>query len=278
MFRLLKELTTSRAPEKVLIKEEVKSPFTKNVNSISLTRGKEERNNDNDIVTGDDIKKTTEIEMEVAVKEVKTKDGAENKTKNKPIKKAEREEAVEVPSSHPFNDSLSGTRAGKIKERTYNFLPRGPVYEEILRKNITRKEKNGGNLEIPCNIGGLKNMNALVDQGSDVNVMPFSTHMKLTDKRPTETNIRLSLVSQLYIYPLGIVEDVLVEVSKQVYPVEFVILYIKENEKRPFILETPFLTMAKAMIKFDKGTMTLRSGKSKISFHRIPESLCKDEK
>ncbi|GJU69699.1 hypothetical protein Tco_1255958 [Tanacetum coccineum] len=36
--------------------------------------------------------------------------------------------------------------------------------------------------------------------------------------------------------------------------------------------------MAKAVIKFDKGTITLRSGKSKISFHRIPESLGKDEK
>ncbi|GJU51100.1 reverse transcriptase [Tanacetum coccineum] len=35
---------------------------------------------------------------------------------------------------------------------------------------------------------------------------------------------------------------------------------------------------AKAVIKFDKGTITLRSGKSKISFHRIPESLGKVEK
>ncbi|GJT20677.1 hypothetical protein Tco_0890614 [Tanacetum coccineum] len=47
---------------------------------------------------------------------------------------------------------------------------------------------------------------------------------------------------------------------------------IKENEKRPFILGTPFLTTAKASIKFDKGTITLRSGKSKVSFHRIPNS------
>ncbi|GJT55642.1 hypothetical protein Tco_0990696 [Tanacetum coccineum] len=30
--------------------------------------------------------------------------------------------------------------------------------------------------------------------------------------------------------------------------------------------------------KFYKGTITLRSGKSKISFHRIPESLCKIER
>ncbi|GJV42934.1 hypothetical protein Tco_1427470 [Tanacetum coccineum] len=57
VFELLKELTTSRAPKKVLIREEAKSSVTKNVNSISLTRGEEEKNDDNDVVTGDDIKK-----------------------------------------------------------------------------------------------------------------------------------------------------------------------------------------------------------------------------
>ncbi|GKD03333.1 reverse transcriptase domain-containing protein [Tanacetum coccineum] len=121
-------------------------------------------------------------------------------------------------------------------------------------------------------------MNTLVDQISDVNVMPLSTYMKLTDERPAETDIKLSLASHSYIYPLGIVEDVLIKVAEHVYLVDFVILDIKENEKRPFILGTPFLTMAKAVIKFDKGTIALRSGKSKISFNRIPESLYKDEK
>ncbi|GKD35091.1 reverse transcriptase domain-containing protein [Tanacetum coccineum] len=101
--------------------------------------------------------------------------------------------------------------------------------------------------------------------------MPYSTYMKLTDERPAETEIRLSLASHLYICPLGIAEDVLVEKAEHVYPMDFVILNIKEDEKRPFILGTPFLTTAKAMIKFDKGTITLRSRKSKISFHRIPE-------
>ncbi|GJR38266.1 reverse transcriptase domain-containing protein [Tanacetum coccineum] len=102
--------------------------------------------------------------------------------------------------------------------------------------------------------------------------------MKLTDKRPAKTEIRLSLASHSYIYPLEIAEDVLVEVVEHVHPIDFVILDIKENKKRPFILGTPFLTTNKAVIKFDKGTITLRSGKNKISFNRIPESLYKDEK
>ncbi|GKE33548.1 MAK10-like protein [Tanacetum coccineum] len=165
-----------------------------------------------------------------------------------------------------------------MKGNTYRFLPRVLVYEAILRKRITRKEDIEGNFKIPCNIRGLKHMNAIVDQGSDVNIMPLSTYMKLTDERPVNTDIRLSLASHSYIYPLGIVEDVLVDVVGYVYHVDFVILGIREDEKRPFILGTPFLTTAKAVIKFDKGTMSLRSGKSKISFHRIPKSLGKVEK
>nr|GEU31810.1 zinc finger, CCHC-type [Tanacetum cinerariifolium] len=77
---------------------------------------------------------------------------------------------------------------------------------------------------------------------------------------------------------LGIIEDVLVEVAEHVYPVDFVISDINENEKMLFILGSPFLTTAKAAIKFDKGPITLRSGKSKISFYRILDSLCMIEK
>ncbi|GJX03343.1 reverse transcriptase domain-containing protein [Tanacetum coccineum] len=97
--------------------------------------------------------------------------------------------------------------------------------------------------------------------------MPYSTYMRLTDERPAETDIRLSLASHSYI-------DVLVEVAELVFPVEFMILDIKENEKRPFILGTQFLTTANATIRFDISTITLRSGKSKVSFHRISDSSC----
>ncbi|GJZ14206.1 MAK10-like protein [Tanacetum coccineum] len=178
------------------------------------------------------------------VKEAEKEDEAENK----PNRKAKKEETTETSSSQPV--------------------------EYYLKHRINEKLIEGlvGNHRRP------ETHNALVDQGSDVNVMPLSTYMKLTDERPAETDIRLSLANHSYIYPLGIVEDVLVEFAEYVYPVDFVILDIKENENMPFILGTPFLTTAKAVIKFDKGTITLRFGKSKISFHRITESFCKDEK
>ncbi|GJY71349.1 hypothetical protein Tco_0475052 [Tanacetum coccineum] len=62
MFRLLKELTTNKTPEKVLIREEAKFPVTKNVNSISLARDEEEENNKMD-ETPDNTKMPIETEM-----------------------------------------------------------------------------------------------------------------------------------------------------------------------------------------------------------------------
>nr|GEU80368.1 hypothetical protein [Tanacetum cinerariifolium] len=258
-IRLLKELTTSRAPKKVLIREEAKIPVTKNVNFISLIRGEEEISKNTDIMTGEDIEKPTKIEKEMPVKDAEKEDEAENE----PNRKARKEETTRAPSSQRVEYYL--------KHRINKKLIEGLVYN-------CRKEDIKGNFKIPYNIGGLKHMNALVNQGFGINVMPLSTYMKLTDERPAETDIRLFLASHSYIYPLGIAEDILVEVAEHVYPMDFVILDIKENKTRPFILGTPFLTTTKAVIKFDKGTITLRSEKSNISFHRIPESFCKDKK
>ncbi|GKD51131.1 hypothetical protein Tco_1280107 [Tanacetum coccineum] len=208
MFRLLKELTTSRAPEKVLLKEEAKLPITKNVNSISLAKREEERSDKTD-ETLDNTVKPTVTETKIPVIEAERS----NETKNKPIKKAEREEVKVVLSSRP-----------------------GPSWE-----------------------------------GSDVNVMPYFTYIKLTDEIPAKTDIRLSLARHSYIYPLGIAEDVLVEVAEHVYPVDFVILDIKENEKRPFILGAPFLITPIAATKTVKGTIIEWEEKIKLHLEREME-------
>ncbi|GJZ67247.1 MAK10-like protein [Tanacetum coccineum] len=262
MFGLLRELTTSRSPEKVLVREKAKFPVTKNVNSNSLTKGEEERSNRMK-VTPENTKKLTETKTETPVMEVEKLNEVENGAGNKSIKTSENEEAPGsqlvayylkhkineklikgLVNNNRFNNSWSRTQAGKKKEKEYKVLPGGPAYDAILKKKITKKEDIRGNFKMPCSIGNLKHVNALVDQGSD----------------------------PLIHLPLGIAEDVLVEVAKHVYLIEFMILDIRENENRPFILGTPFLTTAKASVKFDTGTITLRSRKSKVSFHRIPDS------
>ncbi|GKA63306.1 zinc finger, CCHC-type containing protein [Tanacetum coccineum] len=221
------------------MREEAKHPVTKNINYISLVRREEEKIVDNNAMTDDSIEKTDGSNAEVPLKEAEKDNEAENRTKNEPVKRYYlkhriNEKLIEgLVDNHGFNDFLSGVRVGKLKQKTYKLLPRGPVYEAILKKKITKKEDIGGNFEIPYNIGCQKHMNALVDQGPDVNIMPYSTYKKLTDEKPAETDIRLPLASHSYIYPLRMAEDVLVDIAGYVYPVDFVILDIKEDEKDP---------------------------------------------
>nr|GEZ34637.1 hypothetical protein [Tanacetum cinerariifolium] len=47
MFGLLKELIASRTPEKVLVREEVRYPVTKNLNAISFVKMVKEKNTEN---------------------------------------------------------------------------------------------------------------------------------------------------------------------------------------------------------------------------------------
>ncbi|GKG28725.1 hypothetical protein Tco_0416090, partial [Tanacetum coccineum] len=87
MFGFLKELTTSKATKKVLIREEAKSTVTKYVNSISLAREEEERNDNDDMAPDGGINGT---DTEMPVKEDEKETEAEKGTKNKPIKSAKK--------------------------------------------------------------------------------------------------------------------------------------------------------------------------------------------
>ncbi|GJV68971.1 retrovirus-related pol polyprotein from transposon TNT 1-94 [Tanacetum coccineum] len=152
------------------------------------------------------------------------------------------------------------------------------MYNAILKKKLVKKDDMEGNFVMFCSIGGIKYMNAFINQGSNVNVMPISFYNRLTDKEPVETDVRLSLSSHSYIYPLGIAKDVWIDIASYVYLIDFVILYIKEDKNKPFILGTQFLTTAKAVIRFEKGMITLKSGKNKIDFVKVPTLPSESEK
>ncbi|GJT46712.1 MAK10-like protein [Tanacetum coccineum] len=143
------------------------------------------------------------------VEEVEKMNEAENGDRDKSIKTPENEEAVEASGSQPVTYYLKHNINEKLIKGLVNNNNR---FNNLLCRTNNKEGGYRRNFEIPCSIGDLKHVNALVDQGFDVNVMPYSTYIKLTDERLAETDIRLSLASHSYNYPLGIAEDVLVEV------------------------------------------------------------------
>nr|GEV50884.1 hypothetical protein [Tanacetum cinerariifolium] len=99
------------------LNKRLNTPSQKNINSISLTRGEEEKNDEDDVTTSDGIEKTSGSDPEMLVKEAEKENEAKNGTKNEPIKRAEREEALEAPSSQPVGYYLKHMINEKLIER-----------------------------------------------------------------------------------------------------------------------------------------------------------------
>ncbi|KAI4313294.1 hypothetical protein L6164_026285 [Bauhinia variegata] len=72
------------------------------------------------------------------------------------------------------------------------------------------------------------------------------------------TSISLLLADRSIKRPRGIVEDVLVKVDKFIFPADFIVLDMEEDQEIPIILGGAFLATGRAMIDVQKGNLTLR--------------------
>nr|GEU43263.1 hypothetical protein [Tanacetum cinerariifolium] len=68
-------------------------------------------------------------------------------------------------------------------------------------------------------------------------------------------------------YPIGVCENLLVKISKFIFPLDFVVLEIDKDKLVPIILRRPFLTTARAVIDVHKGKLSLRVGSETVTFN-----------
>ncbi|XP_050901999.1 uncharacterized protein LOC127109227 [Lathyrus oleraceus] len=123
---------------------------------------------------------------------------------------------------------------------------------------IPIKKKDRGAVTIPCTIGDRSFNKALIDLGSSVSLMPLPIYKKLGIGAVQDTRMTLQFADHSVKKPYGIVEDILVKIDKFVFPVDFVILEMPEDEEIPLILGRPFLETGRCLINIEEGTMTLK--------------------
>ncbi|GKA96452.1 reverse transcriptase domain-containing protein [Tanacetum coccineum] len=68
-------------------------------------------------------------------------------------------------------------------------------------------------------------------------------------------------------YPIGVCENLLVKVSKFIFPIDIVVLEMDEDELVLIILGWPFLAMIRAVIDVHKGKLSLRVRSETITFN-----------
>ncbi|KAH9686664.1 hypothetical protein KPL70_014445 [Citrus sinensis] len=162
----------------------------------------------------------------------------------------------------PVNVEDSPTEE-KEETNPREYVPKAP-FPQRLAKRKKEKSTDPGSRTISCSIGNHTIENALLDLGASVNLLPYSVFVKLGLGELHPTPVVLQLADRSTKIPRGIVEDVLIQVDKFYFPVDFIVIDtqpIQDSRRHiPIILGRPFLATADAHIQCRTGNMQLSFG------------------
>ena len=164
---------------------------------------------------------------------------------------------------------LKGNEQVKLG-RNVSALIQSKDVAAIPPSTSTPKCKDPDTLTIPYTIGDCTFTNTMLDLGAFINVMPTSVYksLHLGDLKPTGVVIHLANWS--VVIPLGIIEDVLLQVKDLIFPVDFYILDM-ENESSShgstLILGRPFFMTATTKIDVHPGILSMEFGDDVVYFN-----------
>ncbi|XP_065623858.1 uncharacterized protein LOC112035328 [Quercus suber] len=123
------------------------------------------------------------------------------------------------------------------------------VFAVIKKKKLPAKCKDPGMFTIPCTIGNTQLEKAMLDLGASINIMPHSIYASLKLGPLNKTSVAIQLADRSIAYPKGVVEDVLVQVNDLVFPADFYVLDMENDDQTtPILLGRPFLKISKTKI------------------------------
>ncbi|XP_042386505.1 uncharacterized protein LOC121978194 [Zingiber officinale] len=144
----------------------------------------------------------------------------------------------------------------------------------LFMANSPPKLQDPGSFSIPCKIISELIPRAFSDLGASVSLLPYSLCKKLRLQSIKLTTMTLQLTAHSCRFPMGIVEEVPLEVGGCVIPTDFIIMDMKEDPKIPIILGRPFLATAGALIDVKNHKLSLEIDKERIEFDLSNSSNC----
>ncbi|XP_073138995.1 uncharacterized protein [Henckelia pumila] len=159
-------------------------------------------------------------------------------------------------------------RCEKQKLKGCRRVELGEQVSAVIQRKIPTKCKDPGMFSIRCKIGDIQLDTAMLDLGALINVMPYSVYASLKLGPLNETTIFVQMADKSTIFPRGVIEDVLVQVGKLIFPTDFYVLDMKNNDlNNPILLGRPFLKTSKSIIDVNNGTLTMEFDGKIIEFN-----------
>ncbi|XP_070019780.1 uncharacterized protein [Nicotiana sylvestris] len=137
----------------------------------------------------------------------------------------------------------------------------------VVTRPMAQMMSDPGSFTISCTIGSYAFAKELCDLGAIINLMPLAIYTKLGITRARLTLMLLQLDDRMIKRPTGILDNVLVQLGKFVFPADFVILDCQVDEEIPIILGRPFLATGRALIDCEIGELKMRLNDEEVIFN-----------
>ncbi|KAL4312393.1 hypothetical protein GQ457_01G017260 [Hibiscus cannabinus] len=157
----------------------------------------------------------------------------------------------------------------KRKLTGYEKVNLGEHVSAVFQQKLPPKMKDQGMFAIPCKIGKVKIKCAMCDLGASINVMPLSIYKMIANEPLKDTKVKIQLADRSVINPEGLLENVLVEVDKLIFPADFYIINMENdqsNTSSDILLGRPFLSTANTEIEVRSGLLTMEFDGEKVKF------------
>nr|XP_016445045.1 PREDICTED: uncharacterized protein LOC107770269 [Nicotiana tabacum] len=160
-----------------------------------------------------------EVDEPTELTKVVVQQGQDEKGKAKVSEQVVEQMVPLVPQNH--NREKPTSSAQRVVPAPF---PQRLTYSAIVTRPIAQKMSDLGSFTIPCAIGSYAFAKALCDLKASINLMPLAIYTKLGIGRAGPTLMLLQLADRTVKRPTGILDDVLVQVGKFVFPANFAIL------------------------------------------------------
>ncbi|XP_071729243.1 uncharacterized protein [Rutidosis leptorrhynchoides] len=156
---------------------------------------------------------------------------------------------------------------GKYHEETSFFIEEECNKILASRPRIPKKLGDPEKFIFPCNFGDSEVFDALADLGASINLIPHLLYERLGLGPLKPTRIRIRLANHSFDTAIGITEDILVSIDTLVFPVDFVIMEMKEDLRVPLILGKPFLATADTIILVKHNQINIGVGEERVTIN-----------
>ncbi|RDX93564.1 hypothetical protein CR513_24160, partial [Mucuna pruriens] len=153
---------------------------------------------------------------------------------------------------------------------TVSALTRNEDFTVGAQQALPKKCRDPRIFSVPYTIGDCTFVDAMLDLGASINVMPTSICKSLNFGDLESTGMTIQLANRSFVQPLGALEDVLVQVNDLIFPTDFYVLDMEDKTSgkgSTLILGRLFLMIARTKTYVHARRLSMEFGDTLVQFN-----------